>query len=211
MVKVVDAFEDALLAMVDGGWRDERQHCDVRLLFENACRDSVGVAVDCACGRVFGLGGDVGEAQGVAVDRRVVAGYVLQPDGIVGGDFVEVGGVDVAVFGQLALVPTGAEDPFAGFGGCGSGLDPADDLGDAGSVGQLDVVEHVDAAILIVTMRVDESGSGGSAVEVEDFRVGVSEGENLLFGADSDDCAVADGKGFGDGVFGVDGEDGSVD
>ncbi len=211
MVQVVDALEDALLAMVDGGWRDERQHCDVRLLLENAGGASVLVAVDGACGRVFGLGGDVGEAEGVAVDRGVVPGYVLQPDRVVGRDFVEVGGIDVAIFGELALVPAGAEDPFAGFGGCGSGLDAADDLGDACGVGQLDVVELVDAAILIVTVGVDEAGSGGSAVEVEDLGVRVGEGEDLLFGADGDDCAVADGEGFGDGVFGVDGEDGSVD
>ena len=172
---------------------------------------SVLVAIDCACGRVFGLGGNVGEAEGVAIDRGVVPGYVLQPDRVVGRDFVEVGGIDVAIFGELALVPAGAEDPFAGFGDCRTGLDAADDLGDACGVGQLDVVELVDASILIVAVGVDESGSGGSAVEVEDLGVRVGEGENLLFGADGDDCAVADGESFGDGVFGVDSQEGSVD
>ena len=98
-----------------------------------------------------------------------MSGRVLQPDGVVGRDFVEIGGVDVAVFDELALVPTGAADPFAGFGGCDFGLDAADDLGDAPGVAELDVVECVDAGVLVVSVRVDESGSGGSAVEIEDL------------------------------------------
>ncbi len=152
------------------------------------------------CGWVFGFGGDVGEAEGVAVDGGVVAGCVEQIDGVVGRDFVEVGGVDVAVFGEFSLVPAGAADPLAGFGGGGFGLDAAEDLGDAARVAQGDVVELIDAGVLVVAVGVDESGCGGSAVEVEDLGVGVGEGEDLLFCADGDDLVGSYGYGFGDGV-----------
>ncbi len=70
--------------MVHGRWRDERAHCEVRLLLENAGDGPGGVAVDGACGRVLGFGVDVSEAQGVTVDRGVVSRYVLQPDWVVG-------------------------------------------------------------------------------------------------------------------------------
>ena len=205
MVQVVDAFEDSLLAMVNRWWRDEREHCDVRLFLEDAGDGPGCIAVDGACGRVFGFGGDVGEMQGVTVDRGVVSRYVLQPDRVVGRDLVEVGGIDVTIFGEFALVPAGAEDPFAGFGGCHPGLHAADDLGDAFGVSQLDVVELVDAPVLVVAVGVDEPGSGRSAAEIEDLGVCVGEGHDLLFRADGDDLSGADGEGFGDGVFGVDG------
>jgi hypothetical protein len=97
------------------------------------------------------------------------------------GETVEIGGVDVTFFGELAFVPTGTTDPLAGLCGCDLGLDAADDLGDALGVAQLNVVEFVDAAILVVAMRVDESGSGGSAVKIENLGVFVGEGEYLLF------------------------------
>ena len=84
MVQIVDALEDALLAMIHGRRRDDCNDGDVRLLFENAGDSAGDVAVDGACGRVFGFGVDVSEAQGVAVHRSVVSGYVLQPDRIVG-------------------------------------------------------------------------------------------------------------------------------
>src|SRR5205823_11194076 len=168
-VEVVDALEDALLAVVDGRRGNDADHSDIGLLFENAGGGSGGVAIDGACGRVFGFGGDMSEAQGVAVDGGVVSGDVLQPDGVVRRDFVEVGGVDVAVFGELALVPAGAQDPFAGFSDGDAGLNAADDFGDAFGVRQLDVVKLVDAAILKVAVGVDEAGGGGSAVEIENL------------------------------------------
>jgi hypothetical protein len=126
--------------MVHGRRRNDRNHGNVRLLLEDAGDGAGGVAVDGAGGRVFGVGVDVTEAQGVAVDRGVVSRYVLQPDWVVGGDFVEVGGVDVTVLCELALIPAGAEDPFAGLGDGDPGLDAAYDLGNAFGVGQLDVV-----------------------------------------------------------------------
>ena len=38
----------------------------------------------------------------------------MSQTGLLGGDDVEVGGCDVAVFGEFAFVPTGAGDPFTG-------------------------------------------------------------------------------------------------
>ena len=55
----------------------------------------------------------MGHLEGERVGDSVMAGSVDEPDGIVGGDSVEIGGGDVAVFGELALVPARAGDPFA--------------------------------------------------------------------------------------------------
>ena len=77
MVQVVDALEDALLAVVDGRRGNDADHGYVGLLFENTGGGTRGVAVDGACGWVFGFGGDMSEAQGVAIDGGVVSGDVL--------------------------------------------------------------------------------------------------------------------------------------
>src|SRR5258708_33157727 len=78
-----------------------------------------GIAIDSAAGGVFGFVGNCGEAQGEGVCDAVVAGSVSQPNRIIGSDFVQVGGVDEAEFGELAFVPSGADDPFAWFTGSG--------------------------------------------------------------------------------------------
>src|SRR4026207_1869441 len=52
-----------------------------------------------------GAGGVVVQVEGGRVGRSVVAGGVDEPDGIVGGDSIEIGGGDVAVLGELAFVP----------------------------------------------------------------------------------------------------------
>src|SRR5256884_6493212 len=43
-----------------------------------------------------------------------MAGGMHEPDGIVGGHGIEIGGGDIASFSELALIPARASDPFAG-------------------------------------------------------------------------------------------------
>ena len=46
-----------------------------------------------------------------------MAGGVGEPDGIIGRNFIEIGGDDVAVIGELAFVPARTLNPCAGSGG----------------------------------------------------------------------------------------------
>ncbi len=57
-----------------------------------------------------------------------------KPDRILGSDRVEVGGGDVAMFSELALIPAGAGYPFAGFDLSHFRFDSAKDFTDRGGV-----------------------------------------------------------------------------
>ena len=55
-------------------------------------------------------------------------GGMREPDGIVGGDGIKIGGGDVTVFSELAFVPTGADDPLAGLNNGEPGFHTRDDF-----------------------------------------------------------------------------------
>src|ERR1022692_1679374 len=97
-----------------------------------------------------------------------MAGSVDEPDGIVGGDGVEIGGGDVAVFGELALVPAGAGDPFARFDESDLGLYTGNDFSHRSGIGELDAVEFLDTSFGDVGVGVDQAWGGGMTVEVDD-------------------------------------------
>jgi len=81
-----------------------------------------------------------------------MAGGVDEPDRIVGGDSVEIGGGDVAVFGELALVPAGAGDPFSRFNESDLSLYTGDDFSYRNGIRELDAEEFFDASISDVGM-----------------------------------------------------------
>src|ERR1039458_405702 len=101
-----------------------------------------------------------------------MAGSVDEPDGIVGGDGVEIGGGDVAVFGELALVPAGAGDPFARFDESDLGLYTGNDFSHRSGIGELDAVEFLDTSFGDVGVGVDQAWGGGMTVEVDDACAG---------------------------------------
>src|SRR6202035_5329318 len=113
--------------------------------FEDAGGVAVGVAIDGAGAGICCAGGDVGQLEGERVGDSVVAGGVDEPDGIVGGDSVEIDGRDVAVFGELALVPAGAGDPFARLDESDLGFYAGDDFSDRSGIREPDAVEFFDA------------------------------------------------------------------
>ncbi len=81
---------------------------------------------------------------------------------MVGSDGVEIGGGEVATFGELGFVPASALDPFTGSKRGGFFADEVDDVLDAGDFAERDVVE--DGSFVEVAMSVDEAGSDGEAV-----------------------------------------------
>lgn len=62
-----------------------------------------------------------------------MAGGMDEPDGVIGCHGVEIGRGDVAMFGELALVPAGAGDPFAGFDQSDLGLYTGNDFSQSSS------------------------------------------------------------------------------
>ena len=137
----------------------------------------MGIAVDGAGGGVRCGGSDVGQFEGERVGDSVVAGGVDEPDRIVGGNGVEIGGGDVAVFGELAFVPAGAADPFARLHESDLGLDPGDDFSYRSRIRELDAVEFFDACLSDVGVGIDQARRCGTTVEVDDAGAGCIAGE----------------------------------
>jgi hypothetical protein len=69
---------------------------------------------------------------------------------------------------QVALVPAGAGDPFAGLDQSVLGLYTGNDLGQRSGIGELDAEEFLDRCLGDVGEGVDQTWSGGMTVEVND-------------------------------------------
>jgi hypothetical protein len=86
-----------------------------------------------------------------------MAGGMDEPDGVIGCHGVEIGRGDVAMFGELALVPAGAGDPFAGFDQSDLGLYTGNDFSHRSGIGELDAIEFLDTSFGDVGMCVDQA------------------------------------------------------
>ena len=141
----------------------------------------------------------MGQLECERVGDSVMAGGVDEPDGIVGGDGVKIGSCDVAVFGELALVPAGAGDPFARLDKSDLGLYAGNDFSNRSGIGELDAVEFFDASFGDVGVGVDKARGGSITVEVDDADAGsiACELQNFGVGADFHNDAMADGDGLG--------------
>ena len=121
-------------------------------------------------------------------------------DGAVAG-----AGVGVATFGDAALgaatgpgagvatvagafVPAGALDPLAGFAGGDFFADEFDGFADFGDGAEFDSVKAI--GFVEMAVGVDEAGSGGAAVEIDDLGIFGSELTDLVVAADGDDFSV---------------------
>ena len=111
--------------------------------------------------------------------------------------------------GKLAFVPAGTLNPLAGFGGSDFFADEFDGFGNGLDVTELDGVEVVGG--VEVAMGVDESGSGGAALEVDDASVFGSEVADFFVRANGDYFAAADCDGLSDGIVSINRDDFSVD
>ena len=182
------------------------------VFFEDAGGITMGVAVDGAGAGVRCAGGDVGQLEGERVGDSVMAGGVDEPDGIVGGDGVEIGGGNVTVFGELALVPAGAGDPFARLGEGDLSFYTGDNFSYRTGIRQLDSVKFFDASVSNVRVGVDKARGGGMTVEVDDAGAGgiAREFQNFGIGSDFHDNAMPDGDGLGYRIVGIHGDDSAV-
>src|SRR5215467_8699963 len=138
-----------------------------------------------------------------------MASGVRKPDRIIGRYFVEIGSVDVAEFREFAFVPARALDPDSRRRVRDFLAHEFDGLGDALDIAEVEVVNG--GGLVEVAMRVNQTGSGGASVEIDD--VGVLSGmlADFVIGTDRDNFAVLNGEGLRDGVLGIYGDDFSVD
>src|SRR5207253_8674045 len=82
--------------------RDEpRDGLHGRVFFEDAGGVAVGVPVDGAGGGVGCGPSDVRQFEGKRIGDSIMAGGMHEPDGIVGGHGIEIGGGDIASFSEL--------------------------------------------------------------------------------------------------------------
>src|SRR5262249_4632800 len=176
---------------------------------EDTGRSAVGRTIDGAGLGILRLAGDVRKAQRRGVRYAVMAGGVGEPNRVVRGDFVEVGGGDVTPLGEFAFVPASALNPCARFAGCDFFADQLDGFGDRFDGSKIDGIELIGG--VEVAMGVDEAGSGGAAVEIDDAGVLRGELADLLVGADGDDLAVVNGDCLCPGVPRIHGDDLAVD
>src|SRR5579859_7417363 len=114
-----------------------------------------------------------------------MSGGVSKPDWIVGRDFIKVGGGDVTVVGEFAFVPASAGDPFAGFAGGHALADHLDGFADFADLAELDAIER--GGLVKVAMGVNQAGSGGAAVQINDAGGFGSALADLFVAADRDD------------------------
>ena len=141
-----------------------------------------------------------------------MAGGVDEPDGIVGCDGVEIGGGNVTVFGELALVPAGAGNPFARLDESGLGLHAGDDFSYRSRIRELDAIEFFDTSVSDMGVGIDKARGGGTTVEVDDTDAGsiARELQNSGVATDLHDNAMADSNGLGNRIICIDGEDVTV-
>src|SRR5438105_3199707 len=123
------------------------------------------------------------------VGHTVVAGGVQEPNGIPWRSLVEVRGVNVTAFGELAFVPAVALNPLAGLGFRDSIANGLLNFGDASRVTQIQGINRVYAGKM--KMRVNQSRGGRAAMQIHNVsgRPGIA--QNGIFCADGQDFAVA--------------------
>ncbi len=92
----IDHPENSVSPLLRSWRRNEIADRVHRGLLQDAGWCSLRIAIDGAGGRIFRFGGDVGQSQCFMVGYAVMSRGVGQPDRIVGRDFIQVGGQDVA-------------------------------------------------------------------------------------------------------------------
>src|ERR1700723_1177161 len=116
-----------------------------------------------------------------------MSAYVLEINGIIGRDGIEILAIDVAMLGEFGVVPSGAGDPLA-FGSFGGALaDHRDDVGDGMDFG----IGHVEliakdsfGSLHHVCMYIDQAGEDGVALEIDEL--GARAGAVVDFGVGAD-------------------------
>jgi hypothetical protein len=198
---------DPVAAMLGTRRRDQLRDELLRVLFQHTARLALGTAIDGATLRIARGRGDPGEPQRVAVGDTVVTCGVLEPHRIVRCHGVQIGRQDIAVLGELALIPSLTQEPFTRLEPGNSRAHAPHHLGNAPGIAQLNVIHLTEAAIGHVCVRVDETGGRRAAVQIEDARLRTLEGEDRGVGAHGDNPAVADCNGLRNRVPAVGGDD----
>ena len=200
-VKVVDALQYAVALLPRCRRRNEIDHRVLRRFLQHPGGSVRRVAVDGAGGRILGGRGNLRKLERRRIGGAVVPGGVSQPHRIVCGDRIEIGGGDIAPFGELALVPAVAQQPFAGFQCRNSQPYAPHHLGDARDVAQIHVIQFPDSAVGDVRMAVDEPRRRGPAMQIDAAGGGAGEAQNLVVGAERGDLPIANRHAFDDRIL----------
>ncbi len=119
-----------------------------------------------------------------------------KPHGVCGRNGVQIGGSNVAEFGQLTFIPSVAAHPFAGFERRDAFLDSLNGDGDRiyGGVAQIDGIQGID--FLEVAVGVNEPRSNRVALEVDDVSVFRGSLPPRGVRSDGDDLSAGDCNGL---------------
>jgi len=141
-----------------------------------------------------------------------VASGVHKPNRIVRSDGIEIGGGDVTVFCEFALVPARTRDPFARFDESDLGFYAGDNFCNRYGIRELDAVEFFDPSVSDVCVCVDQAWCGSTTVEIDDTNAVNIAGEiqHLSVGPNFHDHAVAHSNGLGYRIVRIHGKDVTV-
>ncbi len=175
-------------------------------LLHHPGRITVLVAVDRAASRIRGLLGDTRELHRERVGHGVVAGRMVQIDGIVRRRLVEIRRRDVAALGEFAFVPAAAAHPRARRQLAGPRLDLGDDLVHVARIAEVQRVGRLRE----VHVRVDQARRGRAAEQVDHLGLVADERLRAATRPDKHNLAVTDRHGLRHRVFRVNGDDDAV-
>src|SRR5260370_17616838 len=138
-----------------------------------------------------------------------MASGVRKPERSIGGNFVELGSIDVAEFREFAFVPARALDPDIRRRVRDFLAHEFDGLGNTLDVAEIEVVNG--GGLVEVAMGVNHAGSGSASVEVDDAGILSGMLADFVIRTDGNNFAVLNGEGLRDEVLGIYGDDISVD
>ena len=186
----------------------------LRAIGDAAVESARGIPVERAAGRIRRLAVDVRHFEGFGVVERGVAAAVVDGDGVVLGNLVEVVDGELAAVLHFGVVEEIAFHPVAGRGLGGAGAELLDDAVDGDEldfegIADEDFVEQSGAAGVVV--GVDEAGDDGCAFCIPGGRTFSEDVADVGTGADGKKAAVFDREGLCAGLAGVDGDDPGVE
>ena len=199
------------LALFHRGFWDEAGDQFLRGFFHHAGRAAIGQFLNGAGGGGGGGGSDAGQFQSEAVGDAIVAGGVFQPDRVVGGDGIKLGGGRVAAVFEFAFVPADAQHPLALGGGGDAGFHGGDHVFHRTRAAERDLVEFAETSGEDMGVGIDQAGRRGAAFQIDHLGFRADQGADAGIAAHRGDLAAADGQRLDHAVLRIGSNDAAVE
>ncbi len=177
-------------ALRHGGRRNFLAYQILCGLAQAARRLAIRFAINAAARRIGGLLGDAGNAQRRRVRHQHVPVGADEERGMIAGDRIQVLARGNFLHRPLGVVPAASQYPFAGRGSLHALGNARLHLIERFRVRQFDI-QHLEAAVGQVQVRVVEAGHREAPAQVHHLRVRAFDFADFIAGADRRDAPVA--------------------